>query len=110
MSKTSPSVLNLFVAKKRMSMTSLRGWKQPSTIMRVWEGDKVNVLKKLVKGNVETSVSVWLSLDENLDYLRKVYRNPCNLEKRKESILAKVRRGYQELDHLFFITKETDTC
>ena len=50
---------------------------------RVPTFNKVNVLKKLVKGNVETSVSVWLSLDENLDYLRKVYRNPCNLEKRK---------------------------
>ena len=36
---------------------------------RVREADKVNVLKKLVKGNAETSVSVWLSLDENLGYL-----------------------------------------
>ena len=38
---------------------------------RVRDADKVNVLKKLVKGNAETSVSVWLSLDENLDYLKK---------------------------------------
>ena len=59
---------------------------------RVREADKVNVLKKLVKGNAETSVSVWLSLDENLEYLKKVYGNPRAIwEKEKDNLLHKSR-------------------
>ena len=39
---------------------------------RVRASDRVDVLKRLVKGNAEYSVSDFKSLDENLEWLKKV--------------------------------------
>ena len=59
---------------------------------RVRASDRVDVLKRLVKGNAEYSVSDFKSLDENLEWLKKVFGNPHSIwKKEKEKFLQKSR-------------------
>ena len=50
---------------------------------RVHTDNKVDILKKLVKGNAEYSVSDYKSLDENLEWLKKVFGNPHAIWKKE---------------------------
>ena len=59
---------------------------------KVRASDRVDILKRLVKGNAEYSVSEYKSLDENLEWLKKVFGNPHAIwEKEKEKFLRKSR-------------------
>ena len=59
---------------------------------RVHSDNKVDILKKLVRGNATYSVSEYKSLDENLEWLKKVFGNPHAIwEKEKEKFLRKSR-------------------
>ena len=59
---------------------------------RVHSDNKVDILKKLVRGNAEYSVSDYKSLDENIEWLKKVFGNPHAIwEKEKEKFLRKSR-------------------
>ena len=60
---------------------------------RVHSDNKVDILKKLVKGYAKYSVSDFKSLDENLKYLKKLFGNPRVIWKNeKDKFLQKSRQ------------------
>ena len=69
---------------------------------RVRASDRVDVLKRLVKGNAEYSVSDYKSLDENLQWLKKVFGNPHAIwKKEKEKFLQKSREEVENWTDYF---------
>ena len=85
LSNTCPSIPNHSeVQKRKISFEFIRKLETAFYVNRVHSDNKVDILKKLVRGNAEYSVSDYKSLDENIEWLKKVFGNPHAIGRKKK--------------------------